>query len=99
MGAFEALEEWMEYRRISGEDINGESWLMRTVWDTTTSKRRRKMSRGAIKMLIIRALSSEGKRTSIAIIITITRTIHNADMSLKRITDFANPSRQMLNQR
>jgi len=78
----------MEYRRISGEDINGESWLMRTVWDTTTPKRStikspRKMSRGAIKMLIIRALSSEGKRTSIAIIITITRTIHNADMSLK----------------
>jgi len=39
LGAFEALEEWMEYRRISGEDINGESWLMRTVWDKRTPKR------------------------------------------------------------
>jgi Lactate racemase N-terminal domain len=29
--AFEALQEWMDFRRTSGEDINGESWLMRTV--------------------------------------------------------------------
>jgi hypothetical protein len=65
--AFEALEEWMEYRRTSGEDINGESWLMRTVWDTTTPNKTirspKKMSEGAIKMLIGRALRSVGLRT------------------------------------
>jgi hypothetical protein len=67
--AFEALEEWMEYRRTSGEDINGESWLMRTVWDTTTPNKTirspEKMSEGAIKMLIGRALRSEGLRTAL----------------------------------
>jgi hypothetical protein len=66
--AFEALEEWMEYRRTSGEDINGESWLMRTVWDTTTPRRStirspKKMSREAIKQLVKRALKSEGLRS------------------------------------
>jgi hypothetical protein len=67
--AFEAIQEWMEYRRISGEDINGESWLMRTVWDTTnprstTIKSPKKMSREAIIQLVKRALKSEGLRTN-----------------------------------
>jgi hypothetical protein len=35
--AFEALQEWMNYRKKSGEEINGESWLMRTLWDTTAA--------------------------------------------------------------
>lgn len=65
--AFEALKEWMEYRKTSGEDINGESWLMRTVWDTTTTANRsirfpKQMLDTAIKQLINRALRSEGLR-------------------------------------
>jgi hypothetical protein len=67
--AFEALQEWTEYRRTSGENINGESWLMRTVWDATTPNKTirspDKMSEGAIKMLIGRALRSEGLRTAL----------------------------------
>jgi integrase len=73
--AFEALQEWMEYRRISGEDINVESWLMRTVWDTTnprnsTVKSPKKMSREAIIQLVKRALKSEGLRTNLDMKIT-----------------------------
>jgi hypothetical protein len=67
--AFEALQEWMEYRRTSGENIDGESWLMRTVWDTTlrtprSRKAPKKMSDAAIKQLIERALRSEGLRAN-----------------------------------
>jgi hypothetical protein len=74
--AFEALQEWMDFRRTSGEDINGESWLMRTVWDTTTTPKRStirspaKMSEGAIKMLVGRALRSEGLRTALDMKVT-----------------------------
>jgi len=32
--AFQALKEWMDFRKKSGEDVNGESWLMITLWDT-----------------------------------------------------------------
>jgi integrase len=68
--AFEAIREWMNYRRTSGEDINGESWLMRTVWDTTSPSRSpisspKKLSTGAIKELVKRALRSVGLRTSL----------------------------------
>src|SRR5215831_7766223 len=62
--AFQALSEWMDYRRKSGEDINKESWLMRTLWDTTTPfnstiKSPNKMSVEAIGALMERVLKSE----------------------------------------
>jgi hypothetical protein len=66
--AFEALQEWMNYRRKSGEDINGESWLMRTLWDTTTqfdAKSPSKMTTEAIRALVKRALKSQGLRTTL----------------------------------
>jgi len=67
--AFNALQDWMEYRRTSAVDINGESWVMRTIWDTTTPRRStikcpKNMSQGAIKQLMKRALDSEGLRSS-----------------------------------
>jgi hypothetical protein len=34
--AFEAVQEWMDYRKKAGEDTTGESWVMRTLWNTPT---------------------------------------------------------------
>ena len=36
--AWNSLNEWMNYRRISGESITDESWLMRNLWNVTTPK-------------------------------------------------------------
>lgn len=56
LGAFEALKEWMEFRRFWGEDVNGESWLMRNIWDATTPKSiitsSERMSSDAIEKLL-----------------------------------------------
>ena len=73
--AFEVLDEWMRYRKSGGEDINGESWLMRQVWDTTTPKSTikkspDKMSTDAIEQLIKRAWRSQGLRTSLDMKVT-----------------------------
>ena len=38
MEAFDALEEWMKYRKRCGEEITEESWVMRNLWDVTTPK-------------------------------------------------------------
>jgi integrase len=73
--AFEVLDEWMRYRKSGGEDINGESWLMRQVWDTTTPKSTikkspEKMSTDAIEQLIKRAWRSQGLRTALDMKVT-----------------------------
>lgn len=34
--AFNALDEWMKFRKDCGEGVSGESWLMRNLWDVTT---------------------------------------------------------------
>ena len=33
--AYLSLREWMDFRQSSGEEITGESWLMRDLWQTT----------------------------------------------------------------
>jgi integrase len=33
--AYFALSEWMDFRASYGEKINGESWVMRDLWQTT----------------------------------------------------------------
>jgi integrase len=33
--AYNALKNWMDYRHEAGEEITGESWLMRNMWQTT----------------------------------------------------------------
>jgi hypothetical protein len=33
--AYNALVEWMDYRKKHGEQITGESWIMRDLWQTT----------------------------------------------------------------
>ena len=36
--AYNALVEWMDYRKKHGEQITGESGLMRDLWQTTNVK-------------------------------------------------------------
>lgn len=36
--AYNALVEWMDYRKKHGEQITGESWMMRDLWQTTNVK-------------------------------------------------------------
>jgi hypothetical protein len=62
------VQEWMDYRKKSGEEINGESWVMRTLWNTTDpksdAKSSNKMCTAAIRVLVQRALRSQGLRTT-----------------------------------
>jgi hypothetical protein len=66
--AFQSIQEWMDYRKKSGEDVNGESWIMRTLWNTTTPHSSPKIPRRtdteAVKALLKRALKSQGLRTA-----------------------------------
>ncbi len=61
--AFQALQEWMNFRKKSGEEINGDSWAMIQLWDTNapppTPKR---MNVDALTVLVERALRAEGLR-------------------------------------
>ncbi len=34
--AYQALDEWIDFRKKSGEKVTDESWLMRNLWDVTT---------------------------------------------------------------
>jgi len=36
--AYNSLKEWMDFRAEFGEEINGESWVMRDIWQTTNMK-------------------------------------------------------------
>jgi hypothetical protein len=64
--AYHALEEWINLRKNYGEEINGESWVMRDVWQITNleysergkgiAKSPRKLQSIAIKRIIERAL-------------------------------------------
>lgn len=31
--AYHSLKDWMDFRRLHGEDVTGESWLMRDTWE------------------------------------------------------------------
>jgi hypothetical protein len=69
--AYCALEEYMMFRKNSGENITGESWLIRDVWATTefdTFKNStlglvrypKKLKASGIKSLIERAMRAQG---------------------------------------
>jgi hypothetical protein len=32
--AFQSLDEWIKFRKQSGEEVNANSWVMRDMWDT-----------------------------------------------------------------
>jgi hypothetical protein len=66
--SFDALDEWMTFRKQSGEAITGDSWVMRNLWDVTTPRGKgvitipKKLKSSGIKRLIERALWAQGIR-------------------------------------
>jgi integrase len=66
--AFDALDEWMIYRKQCGETVTGDSCLMRNLWDVTTPKGKgvitipKRLKATGIKRLIERALWAQGIR-------------------------------------
>ena len=66
--AYDALNEWMTYRKQSGETVTGESWVMRNLWNVTTPKGKgvitipKRLKASGIKRLIERALWAQGIR-------------------------------------
>jgi hypothetical protein len=68
---YEALKDWMGFRKSFGENITGDSWLMRDIWQTTNvsygakwglATVPKKLQSSAIKRLIDRALWEQGLR-------------------------------------
>lgn len=66
--AYTELKNWMDYREKCGELINGNSWLMRDLWDTQINTgtgfvtRPKQLAPNGIKRLIERALWAQGLR-------------------------------------
>ena len=66
--AYHELEKWMDYRRESGEAINGNSWILRNIWDTKQGFKRgfidspRKLKSSGVKRLMEDALWIQGLR-------------------------------------
>ena len=66
--AYHELEKWMDYRRESGEAINGNSWVLRNIWDTKQGFKRgfidspKKLKSSGVKRLMEDALWIQGLR-------------------------------------
>jgi hypothetical protein len=60
--------DWMKYREFSGELIDGNSWVMRDLWDTRVAQGRglvtkpHKLTSIGLKKLINRAIWAQGLR-------------------------------------
>ena len=60
--AYEALNDWMDYREQCGELISENSWVIRNLWDVTTPKGKgivtvpKKLKLTGVKRLVERAL-------------------------------------------
>jgi hypothetical protein len=69
--AYVSIKEWMDFRSSFGENISGESYLMRDLWQTTnlnygarwgSAKYPRRMKSSGIKRILERALWEQGLR-------------------------------------
>lgn len=67
--AYNALKEWMDYRKAHGEKITGESWVMRDIWQTSErsygayfglAEHPKQLKSSGIKSLIERAIHYQG---------------------------------------
>jgi hypothetical protein len=73
--AYNSLKEWMDFRTQYGEKINGDSWVMRDLWQTTNMNYGakfglatfpKKLKSSGIKRLIEHALWEQGIRHRLA---------------------------------
>jgi integrase len=69
--AYNELKNWMQYREDCGENISGESWVMRDIWQTHgmdygakfgLAEKPKKLDAIAVKRIIERALWEQGIR-------------------------------------
>lgn len=69
--AYHSLKEWMDFRASYGENVTGNSWLMRDLWQTTNmnygarwglATNPKRLKSGGIKRLLERALWEQGIR-------------------------------------
>jgi hypothetical protein len=66
--AYHELEKWMNYRKESGETINGNSWVLRKMWNTKQGFKRgfidspKKLKSTGVKRLMEDALWIQGLR-------------------------------------
>jgi hypothetical protein len=67
--AYLALETWMNYRKVHGEKVNSESWVIRDIWQTSErsygayfglAKNPKQLNSKGIKSLIERAIHAQG---------------------------------------
>jgi len=73
--AYKNLKEWMDFRKSYGEQITGESWVMRDIWQTTNitygaklglATHPKRLKSSGIKRLLERALWEQGLRHKLA---------------------------------
>jgi integrase len=69
--AYKELKSWIDYREQCGEEISGESWVMRDIWQTSgmdygakfgLAAQPKKLESAAVKRIIERALWEQGIR-------------------------------------
>jgi hypothetical protein len=69
--AYHELEKWMEYRKSSGENITGKSWVLRNVWNTKIGFKRglvtepKKLKSAGVKRVMEDALWTQRLRTNL----------------------------------
>jgi integrase len=65
--AYKAIDGWMDFRKMAGEVITKDSWVLRTLWDVRggTAKRPKKLSILGLKTLIQNAFWAQGLRTGL----------------------------------
>ena len=75
--AYSAVEEWMDFRASFGEEITGESWVLRNTWQKVKpryghriglAKYPRQFRSTGIKTLVGRALQIQGIRPKLSVI-------------------------------
>jgi integrase len=69
--AFYELEKWMDYRKSSGENISGKSWVLRNVWNTKIGFKRglvtepEKLKSSGVKRIMEDALWTQRLRSKL----------------------------------
>lgn len=65
--AYLSISDWMNFRMKSGESINGESWVLRNLWDLESRGQGiasvpKRLKSSGVKRLMERAQNAQGVR-------------------------------------